>query len=142
MKVARKIPTRRMLLLAATLAVCGLAAIASRVIVAAGNSAPPGDRLWTVRVITGVLAQSGGTTVYVAAPADTRWMRLYGQTVEHPGLERRVAPRRAGVPSSRVVVARAPMPGRYLVRSVFQVHEVAAGHAGWRRSRRDRKSVV
>ncbi len=135
MKVSRKLPTKRMLLLAAALAVCGLAAVASRAIVAAGNSPSPGDQLWTVRVLTGLLAESRDTTVYVAAPADTRWMRLYGQTVEHPGLERRVAPRRTGAPASRIVVARAPMPGRYLVRSMFQVHEVAAGHAGWRRSR-------
>ncbi len=135
MKVARKLPTRRMLLLAAALVVCGLAAVASRAIVAKGNASSPGDRLWTVTVLTGLLAENRGATVSVAAPADTRWMRLYGQTVEHPGLERRVAPRRTGIPASRVVVARAPMPGRYLVRSVFQVHEVAAGHGGWQRSR-------
>ncbi len=124
-----------MLVLAGVLAVCGLAAVTSRVLVAQGKAPSPSDQLWTIRVLTGVLAEHNGTTVSIAGPADTRWMRLYGQTVEHPGLERRVAPRRTGVAGSRVVVARAPVPGRFLVTSIFQVHEVAAGHTGWRRAR-------
>ncbi len=135
MKVSRKLPSRRMLVLAGVLAVCGLAAVTSRVLVAQGNALSPSDQLWTIRVLTGVLAERKGTNVSIAGPADTRWMRLYGHTVEHPGLERRVAPRGTGVVSSRVVVARAPMPGRYLVTSIFQVHEIANGHAGWRRTR-------
>lgn len=109
MKVGRKLPSKRMLVLAGVLAVCGLAAVASRVVLAASDAPSPSDQLWTVRVLTDVFTESRGTTVSVAAPADTRWMRLYGQTVEHPGLERRVAPRRTGFPAGRVVAASAPV---------------------------------
>lgn len=130
-----------MLVLAGVLAVCGLAAIFSRLLVTKGDALSPSDQLWTVRMLTGVLAERNGTFVSIAGPADTRWMRLYGHTVEHPGLERRVAPRRTGLPGSRVVVIRAPTPGRYLVTSIFQIHEVAAGHAGWRRARSTEESI-
>ncbi|MDX1514148.1 MAG: 7TM domain-containing protein, partial [Gammaproteobacteria bacterium] len=35
----------------------------------------------------------------------------------------------------RVLFVRAPTPGRYTIHSVFQLHEAAAGHAGWKRPR-------
>ena len=124
-----------MLLLAGALAACGIAAVTARVLVAERSASSSPDQLWTVRVFTAVTADSAGATVTIAAPADTRWMRLYGQSVEHPGLERRIAPRRTGMAVSRILVARAPVPGQYQIASVFQVHEVTAGHAGWRRAR-------
>lgn len=86
--------------------------------------AAPGDRLWDVELRIRASAVARETAVEIAAPLNTRSLRVIGQNIAHPGWRQNF--RLQDRPESgRRVAFSASREGELSIDAVFSVHELA-----------------
>ncbi len=101
------------------LVVFAAAATALRVTIRGDEGLPAGDSAWSIRLTHEIEALEKGAAVNVPPPWDTRYARLYSQTLSHEGLRQL---RGKAAKKGRDINLVAPEPGVYSIESEFVVH--------------------
>ena len=107
----------------------GLLLSAWRYVSAPEAAAAPGDRLWDVELSIRAGAVAGKTTVEIAAPLNTRTLRVIGQNISHAGWRQNFKSRESPE-SSRRVAFTASRTGELAIDAVFSVHALAVPRLG------------
>jgi hypothetical protein len=107
----------------------GLALWAWRHIAEPEAVAAPGDHLWDVELSIRAKAVSGQTSVEIAAPLNTRSLRVVGQNISHPAW-RQSFKLQADPESSRRTTFVASSDGELSIHAVFSVHALAVPRLG------------
>ena len=79
---------------------------------------PVGDSAWMINVSHQVVVLEKGASVYIAPPWDTRYARLFSQSLLHSGLQLK----RKRSDNRRDIKLIAPEAGSYRVETEFRVH--------------------
>ena len=95
-----------------------------RYLVTAEAAAAPGDELWDVELSISANAISEKTSVAIAVPLGTRFLRRVGQTISHPGWRQTFQPPKDGGSLRRINLI-ASMDGKLSVQAVFSLHASA-----------------
>lgn len=91
--------------------------------------AAPGDRLWDIELDVRADAIAGKTGVEIAAPLNTRHLRVVGQSITHPGW-RQIFRLPEGPESSRRIAFVASKSGQLSIGASFSVQALAVPRLG------------
>jgi len=111
------------------LILAGLILTAWRYTVEPEAAAAPGDRLWDVELSIRASAIAGKTSVEIAAPLNTRFLRVVGQNISHPAW-RQSFRQQEGAESVRLISFVASKDGDLSLQAVFSVHASATPRLG------------
>jgi transglutaminase-like putative cysteine protease len=106
------------------LIVAGLMLTAWRYAVEPEEAAAPGDRLWAVELSIRASAVAGKTSVEIAAPLNTRFLRVVGQNISHPAWRQSFSQQKGAEPVRRIAFV-ASKDGNLSIHAVFSVHASA-----------------
>ena len=115
--------------LVAVLFVMGLAFWAWRYLAEPEAVAAPGDRLWDVELAVRATAVAAKTSVQIAAPLNTRFLRVVGQNITHAAWRQSFKLPENSEPSRRITFI-AAKDGDLSIHAVFNVHELAVPRLG------------
>jgi len=110
--------------LIAVLILAGLALWAWRYMVEPETIAAPGDHLWDVELGITARAVSGKTSVEIAAPLNTRFLRVVGQNISHEAWRQSFRLPEASASSRRLAFV-ASRDGDLSIQAVFSVQALA-----------------
>ena len=110
--------------LVAVLFVMGLAFWAWRYLAEPEAVAAPGDHLWDVELTIRATAVAAKTSVQIAAPLNTRFLRVVGQNITHAAW-RQSFKLPENPESSRRIAFVAAKDGDLSINAVFNVHALA-----------------
>ncbi len=79
---------------------------------------PTGDSAWTINISHRIEAQEKGASIYISPPWDTRYARLFSQSLSHSGLRQK----RTKADNKRDILLLAPIAGKYTIETSFGVH--------------------
>jgi transglutaminase-like putative cysteine protease len=79
---------------------------------------PSGDSAWTIAVSHQVEVHEKGAAIYISPPWDTRYSRLFSQSLSHNGLRQK----RTKTDNKRDILLIAPEIGKYKIETNFSVH--------------------
>jgi len=102
----------------------GLILTAWRYMVEPEDAAAPGDQLWDIELDIRASAIAGKTTVEIAAPLNTRFLRVVGQNISHPTW-RQSFRLPEGEASVRRISFVASKGGEQAIQAIFNVHATA-----------------
>ena len=111
------------------LILAGLILTAWRYTVEPEAAAAPGDRLWDVELSIRASAVAGKTSVEIAAPLNTRFLRVIGQNISHVAW-RQSFRQLEGAESVRRISFVASKDGNLSILAVFSVHASATPRLG------------
>ena len=111
------------------LILAGLILTAWRYSVEPEAAAAPGDRLWDVELSIRASAVAGKTSVEIAAPLNTRFLRVIGQNISHSAW-RQSFRQHEGTESVRGFAFVASKDGNLSIHAVFSVHASATPRLG------------
>ena len=120
---------RSLLLLILVLIVTGLSLAAWRYAVEPEAPAALGDRLWDLEIAIQSEATANETSIEIALPLDTRFLRTVGQQISHPGWKQSFRHKNASGRASKIVLM-ATEEGSLTVNALFSVHASATPHLG------------
>lgn len=96
-----------------------LFAVSVRTWVKQADELPTGDSAWTIRIAQQIVATEKGATISIPPPWDTRFARLFAQSLSHSGLRQK---RIKTDTNKRDVVLIAPKAGNYSTEAIFSIH--------------------
>jgi len=79
---------------------------------------PTGDSAWLINVSHQVEVLEKGASIYISPPWDTRYAKLYSQSLSHSGLQQK----RKRSDNRRDIKLIAPEAGNYRIETEFRVH--------------------
>lgn len=79
---------------------------------------PSGDSAWMINLSHQVEAQEKGASIYISPPWDTRYARLFSQSLSHSGLRQK----RNKTNNKRDILLLAPVAGKYTIETSFGIH--------------------
>lgn len=79
---------------------------------------PTGDSAWLINISHQVEVKEKGASIYISPPWDTRYARLYSQSLSHSGLQHK----RKRSDDKRDIKLIAPDTGSYWIEAGFRVH--------------------
>lgn len=123
-KLAEPADHRALRTLIFVLVCAGILLTAWRYALESEDSAAPGDRLWDVEIDIRAKATAGKTTVNIAAPLSTTFLRTVGQSISHPAWRQSFV-QRQGEDTIRRISFVATRDGDHSIQAVFSVHAAA-----------------
>ena len=79
---------------------------------------PTGDSAWMINVTHQVVVLERGASIYISPPWDTRFSRLFSQSLSHSGLRQK----RTRSDNKRDILLVAPETGKYTIGTNFSIH--------------------
>ena len=79
---------------------------------------PSGDSAWMIKLSHQIEVQEKGASIYISPPWDTRFVRLYSQSLSHSGLQQK----RKRSDNRRDIKLIAPESGSYWIETEFGIH--------------------
>jgi transglutaminase-like putative cysteine protease len=101
------------------LIVFALVAISCRVWVQSADEFPMGDSAWKISLTNQITVQEKGATFSIFPPWDTRYARMFAQSLSHTGLRQK---RVRSEDDKRDILLVAPKTGVFTVEAVFSIH--------------------
>lgn len=96
-----------------------LIAVSARNWVQNEDKLPSGDSAWTIDIVQQVTALDKGASISIPPPWDTRYARMFAQSLSHSGLRQK---RGKSNLEKRDIVLVAPKAGNYTVAATFSIH--------------------
>ncbi len=112
-------PAKSTYIAAIALLVFALLAVSIRIALKHEDGLPAGDSAWTISISHEIEAMDKGALVYVPPPWDTRYARLFAQSLSHSGMRQQ---RSKSGNNKRDIILVAPNSGYYSIETVFSVH--------------------
>ena len=103
----------------AVLVMFALLAFATRIWVQQEDELPSGDSAWTISIVQQITALDKGASFSIPPPWDTRYARMFAQSLSHTGLRQK---RIKSDSSLRDIVLIAPKAGNYTTEAIFSIH--------------------
>lgn len=96
-----------------------LFAISFRLSIQQDGKLPAGDSAWTISLTHQIEVHDKGAMIQIAPPWDTRFARLFAQSLSHTGLHQK---RTKADSSKRDIILIAPATGVFTAQTIFSVH--------------------
>lgn len=101
------------------LIVVALLTVSSRFWSQQADKLPTGDSAWTINIFMEMKALDQGANLSIPPPWDTRFARMFAQSLSHTGLRQK---RTKSDPDKRDIVLIAPKAGSYTAQANFSIH--------------------
>ena len=114
------------------LIVFAILAVSSRIWMQQVDDLPSGDSAWTIKITQQITASEKGATLSISPPWDTRYARMFAQSLSHTGLRQN---RVKSSENKRDIVLVASKAGNYTVEAIFSIHVSSLAHSEPKKSK-------